>query len=305
MYSSILISLLAIAAPAVADSVSVTPHDSYSSSVGVLGCKINTNRVAYWPGSVDCNKICIKLSYEDRSVHLLRIDQSGGAHDISYDAWNYLQTGQSATSDPITGGGVDMEYEEVDASECASLINTDGNKLPLSASNSINYVASCISDSSSWVGSNYVLYNIVDSICAWGYDETCTLNLDESNQPTCPHTLGLVTPLTGDSVYNIEYGTGAVVDASTGQVSSKTRRSANSTSSGNSPYRSFPHGNSPYSNSSYGNSPYSNSSYGNSSCGNSSYSYSRAVSGAVVGAQMPAGLALVSGAVAAAVLALI
>lgn len=31
----------------------ITPHDMYSSSVGVLGCKIDTNRVAYWPQSVD------------------------------------------------------------------------------------------------------------------------------------------------------------------------------------------------------------------------------------------------------------
>ena len=53
-----------------------TPHDSYSSSIGVLGCKVNTNRVAYWPGSVDCNNICVSLSYEDRSVNLLRVDQS-------------------------------------------------------------------------------------------------------------------------------------------------------------------------------------------------------------------------------------
>src|SRR3569833_2656431 len=89
---------------AAATGVWTTPHDSYSSSVGVLGCKINTDRVAYWPGSVDCNNICVKLSYGGRSVHLLRIAQSGGAYDISYDAWNYLQTGKSATTDPITGG---------------------------------------------------------------------------------------------------------------------------------------------------------------------------------------------------------
>ncbi|KAH0006683.1 hypothetical protein KCU78_g12180, partial [Aureobasidium melanogenum] len=32
--------------------ISATPHVEYSSSIGVLGCKINTNRVAYWPMSV-------------------------------------------------------------------------------------------------------------------------------------------------------------------------------------------------------------------------------------------------------------
>ena len=53
----------------------VTPHDSYSSSVGVLGCKIDTDRVAYWPASVDCTNICVSLSYEGRDVKL-RLDTS-------------------------------------------------------------------------------------------------------------------------------------------------------------------------------------------------------------------------------------
>lgn len=132
--------------------ISVTPHASYSSSVGVLGCKINVNRVAYWPMAVDCTNICVEVTYESRSLHLLRIDQSGGAYDISYDAWNYLQTGKSATEDPIAGGGVAMTYVNASASACKSLINSDG--LPLSASNSMNYLASCLEDEDSWVGQN-------------------------------------------------------------------------------------------------------------------------------------------------------
>ncbi|KIH90975.1 hypothetical protein SPBR_00394 [Sporothrix brasiliensis 5110] len=222
---------LAAARAAIATGVSVTPHDSYSSSVGVLGCYIDTNRVAYWPGSVDCNNLCVKVTNGDRSVHLLRIDQSGGAHDISYDAWNYLQTGSSATVDPIAGGGVAMEYEDVDASECASLIKTPGNKLPLSASNSMNFVASCLADSSSWVGQNHVLYNIADPLCSLGYDETCTLDLSVSNQPSCPHTLGLTTSLTSTHVYNIEYPSGKCVDASSGEeVSASVALSSDSES---------------------------------------------------------------------------
>ncbi|KAJ9145048.1 Cerato-platanin [Pleurostoma richardsiae] len=210
--------LLALAAQTAADSISATPHDSYSSSVGVLGCKINTDRVAYWPGSVDCDNICVKLSHGGRSVHLLRIDQSGGAHDISYDAWVYLQTGKSAAEDPITGGGVDMEYEEVDASECADLIHTDGAKLPLSASNSINFLTSCLAQPDSYVAKNFVLYNICDAICSLGYNEECELDLDVSNQPSCPHTLGLTTKLTTTPVYNVEYQSGTTVEASTGEV---------------------------------------------------------------------------------------
>ncbi|KAK0650010.1 hypothetical protein B0T16DRAFT_411034 [Cercophora newfieldiana] len=209
---------LALAGCAAAEGVWTTPHDSYSSSVGVLGCKINTDRVAYWPGSVDCDKICVKLSYQGRSVHLLRIDQSGGAYDISYDAWNYLQTGKSAAIDPIAGGTVAMDYEEVDASECADLIYTEGSKLPLSASNSINYLSSCLAQPNSYVAQNYVLYNICDAICSLGQDEECQLDLAVSNQPSCPHTLGLTTTLTTAPVYNIQYQSGDVVVAGTGEV---------------------------------------------------------------------------------------
>lgn len=211
--------LAALVALAAADGTGIwaTPHDSYSSSIGVLGCKINTNRVAYWPMSVDCNNICVKLSYGDRSVHLLRVDQSGGAYDVSYDAWNYLQTGKSASKEPIAGGGVAMTYEDADASSCKDLIHTDG--LPLSAANSMNFVASCLEDSDSWVGKNHVLFNIADSVCSLGIDEKCKLDWESGqNQPTCDHTLGSQAELTSDPVYNIRYPTGEKVLASTGQT---------------------------------------------------------------------------------------
>ncbi|KAI0834624.1 hypothetical protein F5Y06DRAFT_278500 [Hypoxylon sp. FL0890] len=195
-----------------------TPHDSYSSSIGVLGCKVNTNRVAYWPDSVDCNNICVSLSYDGRSVNLLRVDQSQGAHDVSYDAWNYLYTGYSATDKPTAGGAVAMNYANVDASACADLLHTDGHKLPLSAANSMNFLASCLAQPDSWVAKNYVLYNILDSTCAWGHDEVCTLDWPAANQASCPSTLGDPAPLTSAPVYNIKYPSGQTVVASTGQV---------------------------------------------------------------------------------------
>ena len=215
--ASAFLPVLALAAGAAAKGVWTTPHDSYSSSIGVLGCKINTDRVAYWPGSVDCDNICVKLSYNSRSVHLLRIDQSGGAYDISYDAWNYLQTGKSAATSPITGGTVAMEYEEVDASECADLIYTEGSKLPLSASNSMNFLASCLAQPDSYVARNHVLFNICDAVCTLGHDEECSLDLNVSNQPSCPHTLGLTSPLAGAPVYNIQYQSGKTVEAGSGK----------------------------------------------------------------------------------------
>jgi hypothetical protein len=218
MRSFVLFTWLAAASIIAADTVWVTPHDSFSSSIGVLGCKINTDRVAYWPMSVDCTNICVSLSYGGRTVYLLRIDQSGGAYDVSYDAWNYLITGYSATSKPTAGGATAMEYENVDASKCASLIHTSGSKLPLSASNSMNFLASCLEQRNSWVAKNNVMYNILDSVCSLGYDETCTLDLTISNQPKCAHTLGLPTPLKGDPVYNIKYPTGQKISANTQQV---------------------------------------------------------------------------------------
>ncbi|KAI0003437.1 hypothetical protein F4779DRAFT_108723 [Xylariaceae sp. FL0662B] len=195
-----------------------TPHDSYSSSVGVLGCKVNTNRVAYWPGSVDCNNICISLSYGGRSVSLLRVDQSQGAYDVSYDAWNYLYTGYSATEKPTAGGPIAMEFKNVDAESCSNLIHTDGGKLPLSAANSMNFLASCLSQAGSWVAENYVLYNILDSICSWGHDEECVLDWPNANQASCPSSLGDPVTLTSAPVYNIKYPSGETVLASSGEV---------------------------------------------------------------------------------------
>ena len=152
--------------------VPVTPHEQYSSSVGVLGCLVDTNSIAYWPAPISCTNICIKLSYKDRSRHLLRIDQSAGAYDVSYDAWNYLFTGKSAKTDPVFGGGTSMDFENADPEDCAELIRTDDGRLPLSASNSMNFLLSCLDEEDSWVGSNYQLYNVMDPICRWGYGKS-------------------------------------------------------------------------------------------------------------------------------------
>ncbi|PNP73723.1 hypothetical protein FNYG_12913 [Fusarium nygamai] len=195
-----------------------TPHDSYSSSIGVPGCKVNTNRIAYWPYSVDCNNICIALTYQDRTVHLLRVDQSQGAYDVSYDAWNYLYTGYSATDKPTAGGPVEMTYSNVDASKCSDLVHTKKSKLPLSAANSMNFLTSCLDrNESTWVGDNYVLYNILDSICTLGHDETCELEYPAENQAKCPHTMGVPDELKGEAVVNIRYPSGEKVSAADGK----------------------------------------------------------------------------------------
>ncbi|KAF5251098.1 hypothetical protein FANTH_3771 [Fusarium anthophilum] len=189
-------------------SVNITPHDSYSSSIGVLGCKINVNRVAYWPTPVDCNNICVKVSYGGRSVNLLKIDSSKSAHDISYDAWTYLAFGRPASEDPQQGGGIVMNYEYVHASECKDLL--DDGKLPLSAATSMGYVEPCLKEPRSWAANNFVLYNIFDPLCKYGVNEKCHLDLALSDQAECPSGLGSMSNL-NLNVKNIIYGSGKSV----------------------------------------------------------------------------------------------
>ncbi len=211
-YIASLFTILAAATVRVAcATVPAVPHDMYSSSVDVLGCKINPNRIASWPMPVDCNNICVRLSYNGRSLELLCLDQSTGSYDISYDAYNYLVTGQSATVNPIYGGIVNMEVEQVPPEECLECLRVG--RLPLSAPNSMNFVPACLGQPDSWVARNYLLFNIYDPVCHWGYDELYILDLVVSNQPSCPHPLGTTNGRLPDTVFNIQYGTGAVVPA--------------------------------------------------------------------------------------------
>jgi hypothetical protein len=216
MLSIIATTLGLIAATASAGgSISITPHDKFSSSVGVLGCHINTNRVAYWPMFPSCDSVCVKVTANQRSVHLLQIDSSGGAYDMSYDAWNYLNVGKSATAEPTMGGGIPAQWESVPMSdpECQALIKTPDKKLPLMAANSIGYYVGC---AGKWVGKNSALYNIANSACTLGFDERCELDLAVSNQPKCAHILGAQNPLSlgpDKQVKDIAYGTGALVAA--------------------------------------------------------------------------------------------
>lgn len=188
--------------------ISITPHDKYCSSVGVLGCKIDINRIAYWPSSVSCNDICVRVSANGRSVTLLKIDQSGGAYDISYDAYAYLQNGVGAVS-PVVGGIIDATYEVVNPEECRGLIKTADGKLPFSATNSMDFVNSCKNEAGSWVGNNFQLWNIADARCQWGEDVTCNFpDLAVTNQPDCGpgHTLGIQTVMEkGFAVEDVAY----------------------------------------------------------------------------------------------------
>lgn len=189
-----------------AESVSVTPHEQFSSSVGVLGCLIDTNRVAYFPSFPSCKKPCLRLTNKDqgREVTVLHIDSSEGAHDISYDAWNYLKTGKSAKDDPQQGSGIDVETEQLslDDDECKALLNETDGKIPIMAK-SPQWGMEC--------PDNVEFRNIGTATCTTGKDEKCELS---GNQVKCPSGDSAATgKLEGMMVQNIEYGTGEVVDA--------------------------------------------------------------------------------------------
>ncbi|KUI64226.1 hypothetical protein VM1G_10982 [Cytospora mali] len=171
--------------------VYVTPHSQFSSSIGVLGCKVNTNRIAYWPAFPDCTNMCIKLTFGSRSRTILHIDSSGGAHDISFDAFQYLAFGSSATASPAilnANAGVNMDYEIVDMSQCSDIITSETGKMSFIAV-SPNQVDSCLDQSGSWLAMNYELRNIADSQCQYGIDEVCTLD-EATGTAKCPSGVG-------------------------------------------------------------------------------------------------------------------
>lgn len=176
-------------------SVRVTPHDSFSSTIGVHGCKVDVNRMAYWPDWPDCTGMCIKLTFGSRSRTVLHLDVSGGAHDISFDTYQYLAYGTSATSSPAFlnsagDGALAVDYEVVDMSQCKDIIKSDTGKLSFIAS-SPNQVNKCVGEGKNWVAENYELRNIRESQCQSGIDEVCTLDA-VTGTSKCPSGAGMI-----------------------------------------------------------------------------------------------------------------
>jgi hypothetical protein len=58
---------------AAASAVGATPRVEYSSSVGVLGCKINIDLVAYWPKPVERDRFCAKLTTDKGNLNVLQL----------------------------------------------------------------------------------------------------------------------------------------------------------------------------------------------------------------------------------------
>jgi hypothetical protein len=186
-----------------AATVAVTPHDRYSSSVGVLGCRIDPNRVAYFPSAPSCASLCKRVTEPSsgRRLVLLHVDASAGAYDISYDAFVQLVTGRSARRNPIAASPTEMVVEDVATGhpECRALL--PGGRLPVMAS-SPNFALTC----PNWK-SFVEFWNVMDTQCRFGKLEKCAF---DGNVPSCPS--GMANPTweipEEQRVYDIEYGTG-------------------------------------------------------------------------------------------------
>lgn len=175
--------------------IKATAHVQYASSIGVLGCKgVDLSRIAFFPGTPGCDDFCVRVTYEGRSLNLLRVDSSGsapspdnsGTFDMSCQAYDYLVHGTDNKNSCKTGDRTPMSYETVDPRECKHLLQ-DG-VLPISAP-SPNYFVECANSPTFKDGGlKLALFNINDSRCEHGIDEECSWS--GVGDPKCPSGLG-------------------------------------------------------------------------------------------------------------------
>ncbi|KAF2874271.1 hypothetical protein BDV95DRAFT_441101, partial [Massariosphaeria phaeospora] len=165
----------------------LTPHTAFQATAGVLGCKVNVNRVSYFPIVPTCMTICMKITAKARSILVLNIGTSGGAWELSWDAWNYLNTGKNATENPTKNDGIPFQWQFVETTECAHLIYTEDGKIPVRAVD-LAYYRQCPNGTAQ-------LYNIQSTQCTFGVDERCKEPQSGIDLAICPSQLGINTPL--------------------------------------------------------------------------------------------------------------
>jgi hypothetical protein len=162
------------------DAITIMPQADYASSLGVLGCKVNTDLAASWPKPADCENLCIRITTSTRTLHVLHVDQSASAYGISSYAWDVLTSGETSPA----GEGALIAYEFVSTRECTHILHEDA--LPLSATISVGFLTRCLSDPNSWVAQNFRLFNFHDPQYQEGAEEECDLDLSIRQQPFCP-----------------------------------------------------------------------------------------------------------------------
>lgn len=181
-------------------SVALDSHVQYSSSLGVIGCLIDTNRVAYWPSAPPCDNPCVKLTAPNgNTITVLHIDQSGGSYDISMDAYKTIKHGSNWRSinnaSEAKWPGVTWEY--VNMSECAGIIPS-GN-LPVIAKSPNKYISCVASAPQSFWATHTTFYDIDDQRCLRGVMQTCQVRSDGTSYCANGKSAGQsgTPPLTG------------------------------------------------------------------------------------------------------------
>jgi hypothetical protein len=165
--------------------ISLNSHVQYSSSMGVLGCMINTNRIAYWPLTPPCDNPCVKLTAPNgNTINVLHIDTSGGSYDISMDAYKTLKYGPGwrtiNTLPEAMWDGVKYEYVPID--QCADILHNG--KLPVMAKSPNKHLECKASSPASIWATGVELYDIDDTQCLRGVMQTCQI-LPGDNNPKC------------------------------------------------------------------------------------------------------------------------
>lgn len=170
---------------ATSGTIALDSHVEYSSSMGVIGCLINTNRVAYFPTTPPCSNPCIKLTAPNgNTINVLHIDQSGGSYDISMDAYKTLKYGadwKSMNALPeAKWDGVTYEYVFMD--QCADILPQG--TLPVLAKSPNKYVSCAASEPQSFWATHTQFYDVDDARCLRGVMQTCEM-VPPNNTPTC------------------------------------------------------------------------------------------------------------------------
>lgn len=153
--------------------------------MGVIGCLVNTNRIAYFPMTPPCSNPCIKLTAPNgNTINVLHIDQSGGSYDISMDAYKTLKYGAGwASINALPEAKWDgVKYEYVSMDQCKGILPSG--KLPVIAKSPNKYVECVASEPQSFWAKNTQFYDIDDARCLRGVMQTCEM-VPPNNTPTC------------------------------------------------------------------------------------------------------------------------
>ncbi|KAF4553723.1 Hypothetical protein D9617_6g094550 [Elsinoe fawcettii] len=179
---SVLFTIAGLAALSAAKVQKVTGHVEYRSTLGIPGCKINTNAVAYWPTTGDCDSVCAKVKNPangvEKTVLTIGTSSDPSVYDISWKRYVELKgEGDDAAGNAAAyDGGTDMEVNPVSMDQCLDLINYEEGgqkKLPFIAL-SPNFLNECKSSSpNSWVAQNGVLLDFNNDCCTMGKDQKC------------------------------------------------------------------------------------------------------------------------------------